>query len=96
MFALWMASPYLKGERALWLGAFAIVAVHFLPMYWSHGTRIALLGLACLAACAAGLMAPSIPLNWVLALDGALKLVFGLWMLSAIVGTAKSLRGAAA
>ncbi len=71
-------------ERTLWIVALAVVGLHFLPMIWSYGPLIAILGVACLGVAAAGWLVPSIPLNWVIAIDGILKLVFGLVMLAGL------------
>lgn len=84
--AIWLIAPRLHDLRTIWIVILGIVGAHFLPMYFSHGVRIAALGLACMAVALAGWLAPALPLAAVIATDGALKLAFGLWMLSSLPG----------
>lgn len=84
--AIWLLVPHLHSERMIWIAVLGIVGLHFLPMYWTHGVRMAALGVACMAVALAGWLMPGLPLVAVIAADGALKLVFGLWMLSALPG----------
>jgi hypothetical protein len=76
-------------ERPAWLLSLAIVGVHFLPMIWSFGPAIALLGLSCLATAGAGWAFPEAPLAWIIGLDGTLKLGFGAWMFSSLLQPAR-------
>ena len=80
----WLLFRYSNFDvRTGWIAANAIVAVHFLPMVWSFGPVIDVLGASCLAWAMAAWLYEPIPLPLVVAADGALKLVFGLVMLAA-------------
>ena len=70
--------------RIRMVAVIAIVGAHFLPMAWSFGSLIAVLGLACLGVAAAGWFAPAIPAEALIATDGLLKLAFGLAMFAAL------------
>lgn len=72
------------GERTMWLAVLTIIALHLLPMVWSFGPLIVALGLSCLCIAGGGWAMPDAPLGWIIAADGALKLVFGVWMLSGL------------
>jgi hypothetical protein len=69
----------------------AIVGAHFLPMVWSFGPMIAVLGVSCLGVAATGYLAPAIPTEALIATDGALKLCFGLAMFAALFRSSPSL-----
>jgi hypothetical protein len=90
---IWFLVPRLGNERMIWLGVLVIVGLHFLPMYWTHGVRIVWLGFACVIVALSGLLAPDIPLFAIIAADGALKFLFGLWMLSALSGRPSGIVG---
>jgi hypothetical protein len=77
--------------RARMIAILAIVGAHFLPMAWSFGPLIAVLGLCCLSVAAAGLLIPTIPAEVLIATDGALKLCFGLAMFAALFRSPPSL-----
>lgn len=72
--------PQLSDERSMWLALLGIVGLHLLPMYWTHGVLIAVLGLANLIVVATAWRLRDIPLQWVIEIDGLLKLAFGVWM----------------
>lgn len=77
--------PLLPNDfRARMIAAIAIVGAHFVPMAWSFGPLIAVLGLACLGVAAAGQLIPQIPAEALIATDGGLKLAFGLAMFAAL------------
>lgn len=77
---LWAIGLYLPDERAIWLAALAVTGLHLLPMYWSFGPAIVILGLLCLSGAFVGFLFPGLPLASVIAADGGMKLVFGLMM----------------
>lgn len=66
--------------RDRWLYSLLIVGIHFLPMYWSFGPRIVLLGVLSICTAGIGLLSPGIPFVVLGSIDAALKIVFGLWM----------------
>jgi hypothetical protein len=66
--------------RTFWLVALAITGIHFMPMYWSLGPAIVLLGGLCLASALTGFALEDAPLGLIIATDGAFKLVIGLMM----------------
>ncbi len=70
--------------RLAWFTALAIVAAHFLLMAWSFGSPIVLLALSITAWLASTFWLPVIPLSVVIGVDGALKLAFGLGMMTQI------------
>lgn len=70
--------------RTQMIAILAIVGAHFLPMAWSFGPLIAVLGLCCLGVAAAGQLVPAIPAAALIATDGALKLAFGAAMFAAL------------
>jgi Family of unknown function (DUF6609) len=65
-------------EHVRWLWASAIVGVHFLPMSICFGPRFAVLGVACIANAALGLLASAVPYEFFGLVDGALKVGFGI------------------
>lgn len=66
--------------RLVWI--LMIVGVHFLPMAISFGPRFGALGALCMVNALAGLVITSAASEIVLLLDGALKVVFGIWLFS--------------
>ena len=68
--------------RLRWVVALAIVAIHFLPMAWTYGPPIVLLALSGMVWLAAAFWLPAIPLGVVIGIDGAIKLFFGLVMMT--------------
>jgi Family of unknown function (DUF6609) len=79
--------PHLSADtdvRLIWFAALAIVAAHFLLMAWTFGPPIVLLALAISVWLAATFWLPVIPLGIVIGVDGVLKLVFGLAMMTQI------------
>ena len=75
--------PHVPDDMRLrWVVALAIVAVHFLPMAWTYGPPIVLLALSGMVWLAAAFWLPAIPLGVVIGIDGALKLFFGLVMMT--------------
>jgi hypothetical protein len=82
--------PHLPADahwRLGWFAALAIVAAHFLLMAWTFGPPIVLLALSITVWLASTFWLPAIPLSVVIGVDGALKLVFGLAMMTQIFGT---------
>ena len=65
-------------EHVRWLWASAIVGVHLLPMSICFGPRFAVLGVACIANAALGLLASAVPYEFFGLVDGALKVGFGI------------------
>lgn len=59
-----------------------IVGIHFLPMAISFGPRFGILGILCIVNASAGLILSGVAVDIFLLLDGALKVVFGIWFLS--------------
>lgn len=84
--AMLLASQYLPHDmRTIWTAALIITGLHFLPMYWSFGWLIVALGVLCTAAaCVGGIF--GLPLSAIVAIDGALKLAFGLAMFNGLFG----------
>lgn len=70
-------------ERVRWLWALMIVGVHFVPMAISFGPMFLLLGGACIANAALGLLLPGVPYEAFALIDGALKIVVGIWAIRA-------------
>jgi hypothetical protein len=77
---LGQALPPGAGEHVLWLWALMIVGVHFVPMGICFGPVFALLGGACIANAALGLLLPTVPYELFGLVDGALKVVVGVGM----------------
>ncbi|MEP7210680.1 MAG: DUF6609 family protein [Alphaproteobacteria bacterium] len=71
--------------RTIWIAALIITGLHFLPMYWSFGWLIVGLGVLCTIAAAAGALL-GLPLSAIVAIDGVLKVAFGLAMFSGLFG----------
>ena len=69
------------------IAVIAVVGAHFLPMVVSVGPLILWLGLACIGVAAIGLLAPQLSIAALNAMDGALKLAFGLFMLRGLLQT---------
>jgi len=59
----------------------AVVGLHFLIMGLAFGPLMAAPGILAMANAAVGLRVPQMPLPVAAALDGLLKIVFGMWML---------------
>jgi hypothetical protein len=77
--------PHLPPDpRLQMMAVLAVVGLHFLPMAWSFGPLIAGLGVACIAVAATGQLVTGIPTAVVIAVDGALKLGFGLVMFAGL------------
>ena len=66
-------------DQARWLWALLFVGVHFLPMGFAFGKRIAILGATCILAAVTGLVG-GVPFFYAALIDGALKVGFGLSM----------------
>ena len=64
-------------ERVRWLWVLMIVGVHFVPMAVCFGPIFVLLGGACMANAALGLVLPGVPYETFGLVDGALKVVVG-------------------
>jgi hypothetical protein len=75
------ALPRGTSEDVRWLWVLMIVGVHFVPMAVSFGPIFALLGGACIANAALGLLLPTAPYELFGFVDGALKVVVGAWAL---------------
>jgi len=72
------------GERSLLLAILFAVGLHFLPMAVAFGPICAALGVTLCACAGCGLwLRPGIPLNWLWASDGFIKMAFGAVMLLA-------------
>jgi hypothetical protein len=71
-----------SAERLRWLWVLMIVGVHFIPMAVSFGPRMLVLGAGCICNAAAALIL-TVPFGLSGAVDGALKLGVGVWLLSA-------------
>ena len=67
-------------ERDRWLWSLIIVGVHFIPMYWTFGLRILVLGVSCASAAAIGLASHRVPFAIFGSLDAVLKIGFGAWL----------------
>jgi hypothetical protein len=67
-------------ERNRWLWALGIVGVHFIPMYWTFGPRILVLGLLSAATAATGLVSHQAPFALFASADAVLKIGFGIWL----------------
>src|SRR5688572_23122986 len=67
--------------RTFWLWTLVIVGVHFVPMAVSFGPIMLVLGAACVASAAIGLLIPSLPLAGLAICDGTLKAAVGAMML---------------
>jgi len=65
-------------EHVRWLWVLMIVGVHFVPMAISFGPMFLLLGGACMANAALGLLLPGAPYEAFGLIDGALKVVVGI------------------
>lgn len=77
--------PHVPDDMRLrWVVALVIVALHFLLMAWTYGPPIVLLGFSGMVWLAAAFWLPAIPLGVVIGIDGALKLFFGLVMMTQI------------
>jgi hypothetical protein len=70
------------GESVRWKWVSMIVGVHFLPMAISFGPRLLVLGAFCIVISISGLFLSNVPSELFLLLDGAAKLLFGLWLFS--------------
>jgi len=74
-----------RGERTVTLGVLAVVGAHFLPMVVAFGPVVGVLGLVSIGNAAVGLwVAPQISLRMFWVIDGGLKLMCGLVMVSAL------------
>lgn len=71
----------MSGERVYWLVTLLLVGVHFLPMTWTFGPSMALLGTLCIVNAGFGLLFPKIPFMFSGVADGTLKLAIGITML---------------
>lgn len=69
-------------ERRRTLAILTVVAIHFLPMAPAFGPIVAALGLVCLINIGVAWYRPNVSSRLVWSLDGALKLVAGLALLS--------------
>src|SRR5688500_1168931 len=56
--------------RTFWLWTLVIVGVHFVPMAVAFGPVMLLLGAACVASAASGLLVPSLPFAFLAICDG--------------------------
>jgi len=85
-FNLVSASHVLRGRPTIeaYEVTLAIVAAHFLLMYWSLGPIIVALGVSCLAWVAIGSVC-AISAGWLIAVDGGLKVVFGLFLVAPLI-----------
>jgi len=63
----------------------AIVAVHFMPMYWAFGRWVVALGVANLLWIAAVAVVP-VPVSVVILVFGSLNILFGVIMAAPILG----------
>jgi hypothetical protein len=72
--------PRGTSEHIRWLWVSMIVGIHFLPMALCFGSRMLLLGSACIASAITGLLVPYMPYEIFGILDGCLKLGFGVWL----------------
>jgi hypothetical protein len=73
--------PRGTAEDVRWLWVSAIVGIHFLPMSLSFGPRFFVLGAACIANAAAGLVFSHLPYELFGLVDGLLKVGVGVWSL---------------
>ena len=72
--------PRGTAEHVRWLWVSMIVGIHFLPMAFSFGPRMLLLGTACIANAVLGLLLQDLPYEIFGVLDGCLKVGFGFWL----------------
>lgn len=70
----------LESARLAWI--LLIVGIHFLPMAISFGPRFGVLGVLCIVNALVALVVFGMADGAFLLLDGALKVVFGIWLLS--------------
>lgn len=68
--------------RLLWLCIFAIIGVHFFGFYFSQGKIMFLLGALTALNALVGIVFSSVPFLWIAVMDGVLKILFGVKMLS--------------
>ena len=59
-----------------------IVGIHFLPMGLAFGWETSILGGLCITNAGLGLALPTLSFPILVALDGALKITFGGWMMA--------------
>jgi len=69
-------------EHVRWLWVSIAVGIHFLPMAISFGPQLLLLGGACIANAAVGLLLADVPFEVFGVVDGLLKVGVGTWLLS--------------
>ena len=74
--------PRGTAEHVRWLWVSMIVGVHFLPMALCFGSRMLLLGGACIVNALVGLVLLRAPYEVFGLVDGCLKLGFGVWLFS--------------
>jgi hypothetical protein len=72
------ALPPGTSEHVRWLWVLLIVGVHFVPMGICFGPLFPLLGGACIANAALGLLLPTVPYELFGLVDGALKVLVGI------------------
>jgi len=70
-------------SRRFWLWILLVVGSHFLIISAAQGKLLILLGVACVANAIVGLWLPHVPLVIFWFIDGAMKIIVGLSMLSA-------------
>lgn len=75
---------FVLDQRGSTIAVIAVVGAHFLPMVVSVGPLILWLGLACIGVAILGALVQQIPATTLTAIDGALKLAFGLSMLGGL------------
>ena len=82
MLAFALIMPRLRGrERQMAYAALVIVGAHFLLMLPAFGPLIFVLGLLCVLNASLGMISEAIPLSYVWAIDGLLKIGVGALML---------------
>lgn len=76
--------PQGTSERNMWLYGFIIVGIHFLPMAYSFGSIMLILGTGCLVNATLGLLIPQFPYEVFGIIDGMLKLEIGVILFTGI------------
>jgi hypothetical protein len=67
--------------RMIWLGAFLATAIHFIPFSFVYGNGMLILSVPLAALAVYGMQHQDLPFQTIGLLDGAIKLLFGLYWL---------------
>jgi hypothetical protein len=74
---------HFRQSRSFWLWILLVVGGHFLIIAVAQGRLLLLLGVLCIVNAIIGLWMPNVPLVTFWFIDGMLKIIVGVWMLSA-------------